>query len=1684
MIVLSVLLMLPAIATPFLLSTRRDYQSAVRGSERFRARRRGRRARLGAVELERTHTGFEAAGGGAGTPYWDDPAELAVAVRPEAWKDLRGEGGGPLLADPRGDLWGIRVRDEQAFVNADTATPLVWGAVVGRTTLTTATTPSDGFLEVESTAGFAPGGGEIVVGYERVSYQRAEGTRFSGVTLRRNYPEGVTVTSAQAWDLAAFNFRSPRAAAEGGFATMWTPSLVKEGPAFGAPPVREEDLDRVLAPFTSHGKRRSADRWLAPTRVTAEVDPAAFNEEAGGQPVRVENPDWFNAGATVRLAVGDQVHYDLVTRVSGATVWLLNPAPGIFPFDVSTLASEVRHPVNVNAASREVLVMLLEGLEWSAQGGRGANADRRVTRDLAEEVADVLIKNRPVRGLTHLVELMKALYFVKRGEGSSYGSYQQSRDAVTEAFEETWFGGESEVPEVDPSDVFTGRDPTKSAPMTAEMAIAIVQNALNPNHRFLLASSMPFTYASGDVFTVETEASVNDAAGTELARYRQRETFRTAPAQRLRRVFTTQEDFELPIVATRRGRFVATHPRNLEFPLAPAQTPASRVLRMMSNFESPSRPGTYPSRLGGDLRALASRLETAAPGDFEEHFDGTLQGAVAAAVGPQVGTVPAQLVLPEGFPSGRLAYRMPLNGGTGSNGLVSGLYPGLGAATSGVVADALGLLPFVVEFFVRPADFGSAPTFLEMRGDDATSDHIRAWYEPGDASFHFRVHDDTIDDPSSGFEEACEVVWTPPTGIVEDDTWYHLSLHVGGCRPEAISLHVDGFKRGEAKFQSRLAGAISDDDLNFEVEDATDWPDHGTFWIGGELVVASRVSGNSYTCLDNQNPTSGGLAAGPLGRGARGTRARAHQSGEGVRLFGASVGLTNAYNEPGEVLSEGGASLASALGPFRILAISDANGNSETVPGTGPTNPGQPGPPPVVVNVIDLNSAPYLELDSFTSVGTPGTEVEAFQESGGYALLVSRLTDGTTLSTSGQCAQVFRYDRRQGRRLVGLSAVPAGLQLSSGLAGVTGTLLTTTLATKIVTQQIGGGTNMPQFRAALVPISVHLTDASGYRPAGPTTAAAAGATNVVYGEFVQIGSPARQPTASSFAAHEIEWVRYYDVDVANDMLLDTGSLGLILAIPYLQGTLTGGNPAPDPIIANQLLRFRGQLGTDQFGFDTFASSPKTHPTGEQVLPVFRMTNASDDSPSLGYGDAVTIHSPVDGQKFRRYLAWSSLPQSTNYDGTWALAALTEPAGVRIHQVDLTMQMDHRATTRLVKFPSGELPLITANGEAFIGSRGTGGATGDVMIDEIRLRGLVGREYVLWDHTAVDPLGTATSTFPIGVDVSDQTIPIVDARTWRTQSVAQPISNQPGATTYTLADGRRLEVNQVSGLGTGGGLVQIDDEIVFYRRIGTGPNGHPVLEDCERGVMNTVPTEHSFGASIVFLDWRAASRLMTPLDPEGYQVNLASAGGFSRDGGLVLIGRELVHYNDLRGGSLSIPVRFDEDGDPVGMFRGRFGTDAGTHGADEMVLDMPFRYWDRYAPMADDPTMGFWECALEEPGAFVESLEWTHRFEQARLGLRFLVRLDDRVSWAADPKKSGGRLLAFGTETGREQEKAVKKRVGASARDAAVRAFFTWEAGAFDPVDLLANDWKTTPILLDLSIGYLAPDRVLSREALR
>ena len=1476
---------------------------------------------------------------------------------------------------------------------------------------------------------------------------------------------------------------------------MSAKTMVKEVADYSVQAIEEDQLDGVLAPLTAHGHRPSPVGWLAPQGLLADVSPDGYDERSG-QPVSVRNPDYFNPGTVVKLSDGQRTQYSVVvsSRLRGqdGVVYLLDQAEGLFSFESASLSAEMRHPVNVNHCSRRMLELLMEGIEYTEGGIKeGEELGNQVSYDLASEVAQVIIKNRPIRGIEHLIDLLGVMYHVKRG------SFTGAKGTVT------------------PGMVQVGSQGGKGADMSAEMALAIVQNAINPVHRSLRQSTMPFCFVSQDYYTVETASSINDAGGNERARFRLRETFRVAPPRELLFRLDTQADFENTIVAGRYGRYTETHPKPLALYLRHNAKPEARLYRNMLHFDDPNRPGFFADTTTGDVRLQPSRLGTpqGENGGFQEHFDGDLVGAVATGLKKKNTGQRAEDIVPEGYSLSTGPYSLPLDEGSGGGGGQTGASGSgrLGATGPqlGAVVDGLGLRPFVVEFYMKPEDFGSDVGVLSMIGADTDTDYIRAYYDGGEETFRFLVHDNAepqtnlTGSGSNQFEEAVEIQWKPESGMLEDDTWYHISLHVGGASPGEIALFVDGFKRGGCVNQGTLQGNLSMTSNSFDVDPPQGYdllvPDEGPFWIGTEIVYAKRVGGNSFEIMDNQNGVY------PRGRGARGTEAISHGAGEVVRPFGYSAVLTSDVSQFDQVHPQGGGQLEGALNPLAILGIAG--------PSTPDTFPAPPPGSPISVEVLDLQSATEIQLRLLNDADPNASMLmETFQSGGGYALIVAPAFPSAAQASQGSggdlgdefVAQIVRYQSFSGSTLTGITAVPANVlppELADGMEWNVGQgsekikLSHASNNVKLVIGYSGAGTNSPSL-ATIMPLSVGVDDASTYHEV-------VNPQNPSYAQLIEDGS---KPTFDAIKSddYHLEWVAYFGID------LEIGAL--VCANPeieqvsgYLKTYVDFHIPAPspnppffpEPLIVNGFLRWRGQAGTSSFGYQSWSDTYTTHSDGREVIPTFRTTrvatSTTNGEASPGYGDSVTFVSFDNQYRIRRQIAWTfeehaafteSLTQTTaQLLATWAT-----------HGLQGAFNFDRRQFTRIIKYPSGELPDISKQGgEAFLGVDTVGGiAQAGGLLDEVRLRQLEPRRFVLWDQEEIYPAsggggsgaGTSSSS-PVQIAIDENSegidIPIANAQ-WVPNPILSLNANTPF---HRFPDGREVVVGEAEGLPSDlTGLVLIDDEVLGFVNVGSS-GGNAVLQDCRRGLLGTMPQTHSYGSAITFLDWREVTKLANQVDPEDYELAIADALGFNSRGGTVRINDEMLHYGFAERTIMRMPRRVDRQrGETVGIFRGRYGTQRGSHDQDSLVIDWPFRYWDRYEESCDDPELGFYELSITEPRAFFRQLAWSHEFPRPRIGMKVLCRFDSKVPWDTPVDLAGGKIRLFDSKSGQTEGFRNRQLLNVNGKGVEVRVFFTFEENAFDPDMGRVNDWKETPRLLDFDIRYLAAPFVISRETLK
>lgn len=1609
------------------------------------------------------------------TPEVDLPEEFRVAARLEdaAGMPLRDDEGHPLLhfADPRGVLVDLKVRDEQSYPNLLTAPPFLIAAVLGRTVLADDLGRDDTEIRVEDGSAFPEEQGYLLIDGEVVFYQQRVGNLFTG--CRRGLPEGLQARGHRedAWVLddrarrvAMLPFREqpPYGELPSPAAATYVKRLVSgQGPALTL-----EEVERLVERFSIHGRGFVAGGFGPPVTLERDFDPEEFMVEGRKDAaLLVSSVQGCGSGTVVRITDGVNTEYRMVgaNRAGGfrggsGVLVLMEPPRNAYRRGATTVAPLLRHPVNVNAAPREVLVQIMEGLKTGLMG-RSRGTLGRVGGTAAGIAADAMISARPVTGFKHLRLILE--------------------EART----------------------------THPLVFTTLHAHAIYRNAVNPGDLSLSTSTVPFSFRSFDHYEISSAASVNDGAGMELARHRVREWVSLAPPGPLVRSLDTQADFEQPILRWWGARWTTTHPLPVaRFMPFDAGVPYDRIPRMLHRFGSEldvlaaagggrerereeqadrisAEDGLFPDPETGDVRLLPARMPASG---YVQHFD----GPAGLLRDPQV---PLDRIDPEGWLLDRGPFRFEAASRGGGRRRSTRRGRGSGG---GSLVDRYAANPVRVDLWYQTdRSTGGRRVIFDLVGTDPEEDRIQLVLE-GDGALRARVSGRTLDDPGDGFEEVAETLWYPQAGgFWQAFTWYHLGMAYRGTKPEDVSILVDGFKRGRSRYLTRLAGAVTADDTGFAVEDAEFWPQRGVARVGSEVISFER-NGNSFEVVQ--------LNGQPWGRGRRGTRAMAHPSGTPVSLFGYSTPPRTVDGRTGVVIPRGGGTLASNLGPMAVATFASNDQVSINVGGGPPGGPGTS----VTLEVHDPAEPGGDVLDLVETSRGPGG-LDAFPAAGGYVLIVSLSVTGF----QGGGLEFAHYEQRSGNRLMGLSSVSPP---NPSLGGGGGPQISVTRMVHPV-RLVGMGTVPDQEPLACVfPLSIPVTDATGY--AQPVSAR--GSTYDTWPEFVQVG----QPDLVRLQEHDVEWIRYHHVDVVGGHLLCDEAAFLQSSGQALQTLYLGsGSIAGAHTVLRGTLPMREQCGTA-------ALTDGRHLQGGDVVPCIRTVShtraAAINAPNVavsggsgtgatfpeapvngqrwsaaGWGDRVTIEEPNGAGRTRARVSWAGLdqrfqlqglggggpggggggaggptlpPDYTRYPGHGWIAFDRSPG--REFRQRRRLPRDGRtenrtAYVRLLKFPSGELPFIGRGAEAAAGGAVDGIGAAGGRIDELRVADFEPDRYVVWDHGVLDLSAPDPGATSVAVDSGAEEVPIANVR-WLFSN-----GGRGGARRYVLPDGREIRYEEeVRGLPRNtGGLVRIDEEIIAFREIGTGTGGAPALLNCQRGFMDTLAEEHGYGADVVFLEFIPVTMLEGGASPEDWELAVTGMRGFAREGTL-LVNREMIHYTSIsQNRFLMPPLRDAQRREVGGLLRGRYGTRPQAHGPESIVMEMPFRYWDRYAEREDSSEMSWYGLSLDLPGAFFQRIAFDEYRPGPATDIVVLARTQGDVPWYADPGTPG--LFRF-----EESKEDLPARIMSTGTRLDVRVMFRYLSGALEPETMMQHDWKRTPELRALSVHYMRDPQVLARES--
>ncbi len=353
------------------------------------------------------------------TPDWDTLDELKLDFNlPPNTVDIN---------DPNGLFWSAKIEDEQGKINVSSASPALFGNLMGSAVLMEAAGVGSTELIVDDASSlFSDGDPATVDGYicmgmnEPVPYVHVTGTRILlGAGLPSNYgkqAKGTLVYDGRAMELLRYPY--PAENQSRSFRSL------HEVKAIGK--FRNDDFARIESFITIYSGRAGNEWGHGQLNLATNLTPPS-------QGIPVESAVGMGPGARVRFVQKN-------SPASYKLVWYVNPPRGTQPATVVftepisiqvdgsgvgneiTLEPQLRHPININTARPEVVEACVKGLSM-ATGGQAV--DGLMARELAAFLTD---RKRVYRDERDLMDALKQFQQVVSARGGTFS--QQMRDAV------------------------------------------------------------------------------------------------------------------------------------------------------------------------------------------------------------------------------------------------------------------------------------------------------------------------------------------------------------------------------------------------------------------------------------------------------------------------------------------------------------------------------------------------------------------------------------------------------------------------------------------------------------------------------------------------------------------------------------------------------------------------------------------------------------------------------------------------------------------------------------------------------------------------------------------------------------------------------------------------------------------------------------------------------------------------------------------------------------------------------------------------------------------------------------------------------------------------------------------------------------------------------------------------------
>ena len=540
-----------------------------------------------------------------------------------------------------------------------------------------------------------------------------------------------------------------------------------------------------------------------------------------------------------------------------------------------------------------------------------------------------------------------------------------------------------------------------------------------------------------------------------------------------------------------------------------------------------------------------------------------------------------------------------------------------------------------------------------------------------------------------------------------------------------------------------------------------------------------------------------------------------------------------------------------------------------------------------------------------------------------------------------------------------------------------------------------------------------------------------------------------------------------------------------------------------------LFPFRGACNT----VERLRTGAVTNANDGLFLPCFRVLRKHDETlqpiggPPPGLNDVVTLSTGVEAPRREQHrVRWAHAAPKPAGQTTAAFSTswlcLNEFIDGEPYKFDdpVEWRVDYRGKTRLMKFPSGEMPDEHGENVTFGKNEVGGGDVVKAYFDEM----------FVWRHDTYLPMAEVVNTDTITSKTKEFTLRAIP-----------PLTSLVG----------------IQGYDKDVGVLDVDGELIVYRGSHDEGGDRVVFEDCRRGVYGTKARPHAMHTMARFVPEMYVSCVDGSVSRDASTIAMRRTKGWPAEGTVRIVGDdtiELIHYTGITDAGLMIPESLDGDSSTRGrgLFRGRFGTDVTNHDTGDLVLWQPSRFWDRYTPrrgadgtafagIHDHPESAYVEFAKTVRNAQWRAVRWEYRPDdkagESKSGSKggrssrgaekrnviVVARFDQGVPWDSkaivDLRGTRGTLPADVKDHAQKylyvfDTPEAANQLDFEANIAEFRVYFAYTPASYVAQDFddgealdqpaFENAWKTTPKLQSFSVEYVNRTRVRYQAEIR